>query len=95
MKLKNNFIIREIAGQNVIVATGEAAMRFNGLLTISSTASFLLKNFEKAESFEGLVNMLIAEYDVDKETAITDVLGFTKAMLDQGFIEMTDPEKKW
>lgn len=95
MKLKKDFIIREIAGQYVIVPTGEEALRYNGLLTISSTAAFLLNNYANAEDLNALIKMLMDEFEVDPKTAIEDVLGFTKTMLDRGFIEMTDPDRNW
>ena len=34
MRLKKEFMIREVAGQDVIVATGKEAMKYNGLLTV-------------------------------------------------------------
>lgn len=44
MRVKKEFIIRNIAGQDVIVATGEAAMKYNGLLTVSPTGRFILEH---------------------------------------------------
>lgn len=42
-----------------------------------------------------MVRMVLDEFEVDPETAAKDVAGFTNALLEQGFIEMSDPEKNW
>lgn len=42
-----------------------------------------------------MIRMVLDEFEVDPETAAKDVVGFTNAMLEQGLIEMSDPEKNW
>lgn len=95
MKLSKNFILRNIAGQNVLVATGEKAIEYNGLMTVSSTATFLLQNYEKCSSAEELLKKMLDEFDIDPETAAKDLAGFTNMALERGIIEYTDPEKNW
>lgn len=95
MRVKKEFMIRTVAGQEVIVATGEAAMKYNGLLTVSPTGAFLLKHYADAENFEDLVRMVLEEFDVDYETAASDAAGFTQAMLEAGMIEMSDEKEGW
>ena len=95
MKLKKDFIIRDVAGQDIIVATGKAAMKYNGLLTVSPVGRFILEHYQNAKDISDLVNMVLEEYEVDFETASKDIIGFTNTMLEYGFIEMDDPEKGW
>ena len=47
MKRNTNFILREIAGENILVATGEAAQIFNGMITLNEVASFIWKNVKQ------------------------------------------------
>lgn len=95
MKVKKEFIIRNIAGQDVIVATGEAAMKYNGLLTVSPTGRFILEHYQDAKDISELICMVLEEFEADPETVAKDVIEFTSVMLKQGFIEMSNPEKNW
>lgn len=95
MKVKKEYMIRNIAGQDVIVATGSEAMKYNGLLTVSSTGRFLLEHYAQAKDLSELIEMVLEEFEVDAETAAKDAVGFTNAMLEHGLIEMDDPEKNW
>ena len=46
MKRNTNFILREIAGENILVATGKAAQVFNGMITLNEVASFIWSNID-------------------------------------------------
>lgn len=52
MKIVKEFILREIAGECVLVPTGATSQEFNGMITISDTAKFIWENIEKVDSLE-------------------------------------------
>ena len=95
MKIVKEFILRNIAGECVLVPTGATTQEFNGLITMSDTAKFIWENMEKAESFEELVKMMLAEYEVDEETAKRDAYRFIDQLLANGFVELTKEDKSW
>ena len=95
MKIAKEFILRDIAGETVLVPTGETTQEFNGLITMSETAKFIWENIEKADSFESLLQMLLDEYEVDEETAKEEALGFIIQLLQAGFIECTKEDRTW
>lgn len=95
MKIAKEFILRDIAGETVLVPTGETTQEFNGLITMSETAKFIWENIEKADSFENLLQMLLDEYEVDEETAKEEALGFIIQLLQAGFIVCTKEDKTW
>ena len=41
MKIKDNFILREIAGEHILIPVGEAALRVHGMVTLSESAVIL------------------------------------------------------
>lgn len=41
MRIAKEFILREIAGECVLVPTGATTQEFNGLITMSDTARFI------------------------------------------------------
>ena len=86
MKILKEFILREIAGEHVLVPTGETTQEFNGLITLTETAGFLWKNIEQAETVQDLVGLMLEEYEVDEETAQKDVEKFVAQLVDSGFV---------
>ena len=95
MKIVKEFILRDIAGECVLVPTGETTQEFNGLITLTDTAKFIWENLEKADSFENLVKMMLNEYEIDEKTARKDAYGFINQLLQNGFAELTDRERNW
>ena len=52
MKIKDGFVLREIAGQTVVIATGEASKTFHGMVKLNGTGR---------DIWQGLANGLSAE----------------------------------
>ena len=83
MKLKKQFVLREIVGEAVLVPIGESAARFNGLLTINELGKFIWENIESANDEDELLQRILDEYEVDKDVAKADLdefLGKLKAV---------------
>lgn len=41
MKIKEGFILRNVAGSYVVVPIGEATLDFNGMMSLNETGAFL------------------------------------------------------
>lgn len=76
MKIKDGFIIREVAGSFIVVAVGSAVKEFNGIVNLNETGAFLWKILEKGATPEELLAKLLEEYDVDEATARQDIDAF-------------------
>ena len=76
MKVSNEFILREIAGEYMLVPVGAAASDLNGLIVLNECGSTVFKALQKECTQEDLVQAVISEYDVDAETAAADVAEF-------------------
>lgn len=87
MKINENYIMKNIAGEVVIVPTGKAAQYFNGLISTNEVAAFIWKNMESVDTPEEMVKKVLDEFEVDEETARTDVLGFLNDLKTVGMIE--------
>lgn len=85
MKLKEGFLLREVAGQVVVLPTGDE-LDLNMMITLNDTGKFLWERLEEETSEEALVEALLSEYDVDKETAVKSVAGFVAKLHDNGFL---------
>lgn len=95
MRIAKEFILRDIAGECVLVPTGATTQEFNGLITMTDTARFIWENLEKVDSLEELVQKLLEEYEIDEETAKNDAVAFISELLKVGFIECTKEDKTW
>ena len=41
MKIRSGFILREVLGSPMVVATGDAARNFHGMIKLNETAGFI------------------------------------------------------
>ena len=76
MKINKEFILREIAGEYILVPIGNTPLTFNGLITVNEVGAFIWNNIEKSSSEEDLLKLILDEYDVEEESAKEDLFGF-------------------
>ncbi|MGE5417239.1 MAG: PqqD family protein [Acidobacteriota bacterium] len=80
MKIKDGFILREVAGQWLVVPLGERVVEFNGMITLSESGALIWKALETESSVDDLVAKVLSEYDIDEATARADVDEFLGMM---------------
>lgn len=95
MKIVKDFILRDIAGESVLVPTGKASEEFNGMITMTDTARFIWERLEKLGSLDELVNAVTETYDVDEETARRDCVGLINALLKRGIVTFSKEDHTW
>ena len=86
MNLNKDFILRNIAGESILVATGSATQDFNGMITLNEVATFILENIDECETEEVLVGKVLEEFEIDEETARSDVREFLDQAIKFGII---------
>ena len=87
MKVSKNFILREIAGEYMLVPVGTAAAGFNGLITMNEIGSFIFKALREEQTEAALVEQILAEYDIDRETALADLREFLQQLRELGALD--------
>ena len=80
MKIKEGFLLKEIAGSYVVVPVGEKLVDFQMMVTLNETGAFLWEKLANDITEEELVAALLGEYDVDEQTAKKDVSEFIKKL---------------
>lgn len=85
MKLKNGFILREVAGETVVLPSGDN-LNLNMMITLNETGKFLWERIEKGAEIGDLVAALLAEYDVDEATAKASVERFVASLKENDFL---------
>lgn len=86
MKLKHEFVLREVAGETILVPVGAATLSLNGMLVLNGSGRFLWEQLPAAETEETLVKALLEEYEVDEATARTDVSEFLEEIRKLGIL---------
>lgn len=82
MKIKEGYILKALAGNFIVVAVGDAALDFSGVITLNETGAFLWKILTGGATEEELIGALKGEYEIDDETAIADISAFIKKLSD-------------
>ena len=87
MKIKNDFILKRIAGSYVVVPVRSRAVDFSSVIKLSETGGFLWGFLEKGAAEEELVAHLLDEYEVDEATAAADVGRFIAKLREADLLE--------
>lgn len=90
MKIDRNFVLREIAGEYIIIPTGKTALEFNGLITVNEIGMELWKILQNEVTFDDLLKGIMEEYDVDEEVAKEDIQDFLDKLIDGGILTKDD-----
>ena len=85
MKLKEGFLLREAAGQIVVLPTG-GNLDLNMMITLNETGKFLWERLEQETDAQTLVDALLAEYDVDRPRAEKSVEAFVEKLKNNGLL---------
>ena len=86
MKLKDGFVLRQVAGETVVIPSGQT-LDLNMMITLNETGRFLWERMEQETCEEELVLALVKEYEVDEQKAKESVKEFVKKLYDHGFAE--------
>jgi len=86
MKIKKGFILRQVAGQSVALPCGDT-LDLNMMITLNGTGAFLWEKLQEETTQEALVAALLAEYDVDEETARKSVAAFVEKLKSHDFLD--------
>ncbi len=87
MKIKEGFVLRELGGQYVVVAIGEASKNFHGVIHLNETGAFLFKKLKEEQTEESLINSLLDEYDINLDKVKGDVKVFINKLKDAKLLD--------
>ena len=88
MKIRKGFLLREVAGENIVIGTGEAARTFNAMIHLNKSGAFLWLQMENRDTTkEDLLAAMLEHYDVTEDIASADIDAFLSAMRGAGLLE--------
>ena len=71
MKLKEQYVTKEMGDSQVMVAIGGSA--FSGVVRSNSTAAYIISLLKEETTKERIVAAMLAKYDVSEERVSADV----------------------
>ncbi len=87
MKVKKDYILRQVADEYILIPVGQAALNTKGLIRLSESGYLLYERMQKECDAKELVELLLSEYDVSEEAATSDVQSFLNQMKTIGMLE--------
>ena len=87
MKLKENFVLRQVADVWVVLPLGAATVNFDGMIKLNETGALLWRTLETGADCAALAETLMQEYEVDREIALADAQDFVCRLQEAGCIE--------
>ena len=88
MKIREGFILRDVAGQSFVVPTGALSQEYQGMINLNETGKAIWQCLEKEMSNEQIVEQLLATFeDADIDVVKKDVEDFIEKLAKGKFIE--------
>ena len=86
MKIQEGFVMREVAGQYVVIAIGEASKTFHGMIKLNSTGKDIWEGLQRGLDAQGIAAFLKDKYQVDEQQVEVDVQEFLQQMKEVGIL---------
>ena len=80
MRANDQFILRTIAGEHLLIPVGEAAISVKGMIALSESGALIYEKLRDGCSKEELITVLTSEYEVSEEEVLRDVEAFLDQM---------------
>lgn len=86
MKIKEGFVLREVADCFVVMNLGQE-LNLGGMITLNETGALIWNGVAEGLDAQSIAEKLVAEYEVSIETALSDVNGFISKMKEADVFE--------
>lgn len=86
MKQSKRYIKRATAQEVLLIPIGTSVDGGDDMLTLSEVGAFIYDHIEEVNSFDELVEMILEEYDAERETVAEGAKRFVDQLLQFGII---------
>lgn len=87
MKIKEGFLLRQIADSWMAVPVGMRTAEVNGLISLNETAAAIWEIFQEDHTEEEAVERLSETYEVSKDELAISVHDFVQMLREKGILE--------
>ena len=76
MKLRGEFVVRQVMDNIVAIPVGQTALRLNGMILLNDVSKIIWDCLEQGTNLESAVKAVTDAFDVSADEARTDILEF-------------------
>ena len=87
MRIKKDFMLCSVAGENVVVPVGEASARLKGVINLNESGGILWKTLSDGADMQQLIAALTTNYGISSEEAEQDVDDFIATLRKVGCLD--------
>ena len=87
MRIKEGFILKDVAGSKIVIATGEQKMDFSGVITFNSVGADIFMLLDGTNSIDDIVKKISEDYEAPVEVVQADVEKLIEKMRKYNLIE--------
>ena len=81
MKIKEGYLFRKVADENIAIYMGEEEGAFEGMIQLNTAGVYLWNKLTEGISFDDLVNDMLDKYEgLDRDTAEKDLTEFLESI---------------
>ena len=88
MKIKEGFVLREVMGNNVIIAVGKASREFRGMVQLNASAAQIWKYIGEGKTRDQIVDAMLEDFDAERSVIESDVDRSIDQFASNGLIEL-------
>lgn len=85
-KANPSFILRKIAGDNVLISVGDGVASFSGIISLNESAKTMWECLQIGATESDLINSLCDAYEVSQEHACEDVKNVLSILIERGLV---------
>jgi len=89
MRHKDNFLLQNVGGENLLVPLGAQVMDLNAIITLNSTSAFLWALLDQDRSLDELVAAVVERFAVEQPRAHADIQIFLAEITNLGLLQMS------
>ncbi|MBR6681603.1 MAG: PqqD family protein [Clostridia bacterium] len=86
MKLKYEFVVRDVAGQVVALPTGADSAEFNGMIKLNSVGEFIFKMLANETTLDEILEAITKEYGASADEARASVESYIETLRENGLL---------
>lgn len=87
MDIKQQFVMREVAGEYLLIPVGKTSLDLNGMITLNEIGAEIWNMLPEVKDDAEIVKRILDDYDIDEATATADVAEFLGHIRELGIIE--------
>ena len=80
MKLRGEFVVRQIMDNTMAIPVGQTALQLNGMILLNDVSKVIWEALEQNVDLEAIVTAVTDVFDVSAREARTDILDFIEKL---------------